>query len=149
YLSSDIFQGIGKKTAQSIVEYLGEHAIKKILDDPNVLNNLAHLNKKVKENLISTLQENQGFEAVVDALIRNGIGLKMAQVLYKQYGEETLSIIHENPYQFIYDIEGFGFLAADKIAEINKMDKANAHRLRASCIYALQKIGRASCRERW
>src|SRR5699024_8496677 len=57
---------------------------------------------------------------------------------YKQYGEETLSIIHENPYQFIYDIEGFGFLAADKIAEINKMDKANAHRLRASCIYALQ-----------
>src|SRR5699024_2416914 len=66
------------------------------------------------------------------------IGLKMAQVLYKQYGEETLSIIHENPYQFIYDIEGFGFLAADKIAEINKMDKANAHRLRANCIYAMQ-----------
>lgn len=138
YLSSDIFQGIGKKTAQSIVEYLGEHAIKKILDDPNVLNDLAHLNKKVKENLISTLQENQGFEAVAVALTRYGIGLKMAQVLYKQYGEETLSIIHENPYQFIYDIEGFGFLAADKIAEINKMDKANAHRLRASCIYALQ-----------
>src|SRR5699024_1285198 len=91
-----------------------------------------------KENLISTLQENQGFEAVAVALTRYGIGLKMAQVLYKQYGEETLFIIHENPYQFIYDIEGFGFLAADKIAEINKMDKANAHRLRDSCIYALK-----------
>src|SRR5699024_10481973 len=63
YLTSDIFQGIGKKTAQSIVEYLGEQAIKKILDVPNVLNDLAHLNKKVEEDLISTLQENQGFEA--------------------------------------------------------------------------------------
>src|SRR5690625_3164723 len=62
----------------------------------------------------------------------------MTQVLYTRYGEETLSIIHENPYQFIYDIEGFGFLSADKIAEINNMDKANVHRLRASCIYALQ-----------
>src|SRR5699024_7403470 len=138
YLSSDIFQGIGQKTAQSIVEYLGEHAIKKILDDANDLNDLADLHKIVKENLISTLQENQGFETVAVAVTRYGIGLKVAQVLYKQYGEETLSIIHENPYQFIYDIEGFGFLAADKIAEINKMDKANAHRLRASCIYALQ-----------
>src|SRR5699024_6574916 len=107
-------------------------------DDPNVLNNLSNLNKKVKENLVSTLQENQGFEAIAVALTKYGIGLKMAQVLYKQYGEETLSIIHEKPYQFIYDIEGIGFLSADKIAEINKMDKSNAHRLRASCIYALQ-----------
>src|SRR5699024_6097744 len=101
YLSSDIFQGIGKKTAQSIVEYLGEQAIKQRVDDADDSHNRAHLNKRVKENLISTLQENQGLEAVAVALTRYGIGLKMAQVLYKQYGGETLSIIHESPYQFI------------------------------------------------
>lgn len=138
YLSSDIFHGIGKKTAESIVEHLGENAIKKILEQPNLLDDIPNLNKKTKKNLITTLQENQGFEAIAVELTRYGIGLKMAQVLYKQYGEETLSIIHQNPYQFIYDIEGFGFLTADKIAEINRMDKTNVHRLRASCIYALQ-----------
>lgn len=138
YLSSDIFQGVGKKTAQSIVEYLGENAIKKILDEPSILSDIPNVNKKTKKNLVSTLQENQGFEAIAVALTKYGIGLKMAQILYKQYGEETLSIIHENPYQFIYDIDGFGFLSADKIAEINNMDRTNVHRLRASCIYALQ-----------
>src|SRR5699024_3203272 len=50
YLSSDIFQGIRKKTTQTIVQYLGENAIKKILDEPDILNKISNLNKKVKEN---------------------------------------------------------------------------------------------------
>ena len=138
YLSSDIFHGIGKKSAQSIVDQLGENAITRILDNPSVLDDIPNLNKKARTALVHTLQENQGFEQIAVELTRYGIGLKMAQVLYKMYREETLTLIHQNPYQFIYDIEGFGFLTADKIAEINKMDKANEHRLRASCIYALQ-----------
>src|SRR5690625_3425284 len=138
YLASDIFHGVGKKIAQAIVDHLGENAIPKILDNPNVLDGIPHLKKKTKEELVETLQNNQGFESIAVELTRYGIGLKMAQVLYKQYREQTLTLLHQNPYQFIYDIEGFGFLTADKIAEINEMDRANEHRLRASCIYALQ-----------
>lgn len=138
YLSSDIFQGVGKKSAQAIVDALGENAITRILDNPDVLNDIPHLKNKMKTDLVHTLQENQGFESIAVELTRYGIGLKMAQVLYKQYREETLTLIHRNPYQFLYDIEGFGFLTADKIAEINQMDRADQHRLRASCIYALQ-----------
>lgn len=138
YLSSDIFYGIGKKTAQAIVDTLGENAITRILDNPEVLRNIPNVNKKIMKQLVETLQENQGFEQIAVELTRFGIGLKMAQILYKTYREETLTYIHQNPYQFIYDIEGFGFLTADKIAEMNGMDKQNEHRLRASCIYALQ-----------
>lgn len=138
YLSSDTFKGIGKKTAQSIVEKLGENAITRILDNPDVLEDIPSLNKKTRKDLVETLQENQGFESIAVELTRFGVGLKMAQILYKQYREETLTLLYQNPYQFIYDIEGFGFLTADKIAEINQMDRADEHRLRASCIYALQ-----------
>src|SRR5699024_8267413 len=138
YLSSDIFYGVGKRTAQSIVDKLGENAITRILDNPDVLQDIPNVNKKTRKQLVDTLQENQGFEQVAVELTRFGVGLKMAQILYQTYREETLTYLYRNPYQFIYDIEGFGFLTADKIAEINGMDKQNEHRLRASCIYALQ-----------
>ena len=37
YLSSDLFKGVGKKTAQNIVNTLGDNAINDILDDHSVL----------------------------------------------------------------------------------------------------------------
>ena len=30
--------------------------------------------------------------------------------------KKTLDVIHENPYQLVYDIEGFGFERADQLA---------------------------------
>ena len=49
YLSSDLFKGIGKKTAQNIVNTLGENAINDILTDPSVLENVPSL-AKTKQN---------------------------------------------------------------------------------------------------
>src|SRR5699024_1829376 len=37
YLSSDLFYGIGQKTASRIIDQLGESAISKIMNDPTVL----------------------------------------------------------------------------------------------------------------
>src|SRR5690625_3965075 len=62
----------------------------------------------------------------------------MSQTLYKMYKEETLVLLKENPYQFVFDIEGFGFITADKIASMNGISKKNDNRICASCIYALQ-----------
>src|SRR5690625_2079126 len=62
----------------------------------------------------------------------------MAQQLNKIYKEETMSLIKENPYRFVLEIEGFGFPTADKIAQYNGISKSNPNRIQASCIYALQ-----------
>lgn len=139
YLSSDLFYGVGKKTAETIVETLGEDAIAKILENPDVLSSIPNLKKTVKDTLIDTLQTNQGFENIAVQLTRYGISLKMAQLLYKTYKGETMSLLENNPYQFVYDIESFGFLTADKIAELNGLSKTDENRIRASGIYALEK----------
>ena len=138
YLSSDLFYGVGKRTAESIVEKLGENAIQKILKDPNLLSSIPNMKKKTIQTLVSTLQDNQGFEQIAVQLTRYGISLKMSQTLYKMYKEETLVLLKENPYQFVFDIEGFGFITADKIASMNGISKKNDNRICASCIYALQ-----------
>lgn len=138
YLSSDLFPGVGKKSAKRIVEHLGEQAISKILNDPNVLENIPGISKTIKNNLQEKLEENQGFERVAVEVTKYGIGLKMSQTLYRLYRHETLDIIKQNPYRFTFEIDGFGFVMADKIAEINGMEKDHHYRIQGSCYYALQ-----------
>src|SRR5699024_10097753 len=138
YLSSDLFPGVGKRTAQRIVKTLGEQALQKILNDPNSLQGVPGISQKVKQSLYERLEENQGFERVAVAVTKYGIGLKMAQTLYRLYRDETLTIVETNPYRFIFEVEGFGFLTADKIAEMNDLTKDDAYRIQASCYYALQ-----------
>src|SRR5699024_2905976 len=75
YLSSDIFPGVGKKTATRIVEHLGEKAIDKILDNEQVLLSIPNLRKKTANVIAKTLQENQGFEKIAVLLTKYGVSL--------------------------------------------------------------------------
>lgn len=138
YLSSDLFPGVGKKTAQRIVRALGEQAITKILKNPDTLEDIPGISKKVKQNLYERLEENQGFERVAVEVTKYGVSLKMAQTLYRLYRDETPHLIQTNPYRFTFDIEGFGFPTADKIAMMNDLQEDDPKRIQASCYYALQ-----------
>lgn len=138
FLSSDLFYGVGKKTATSIVNTLGENAIEKILDDPDCLFSVPTLKKTTIQSLVETLQKHHGFEKVAVQLTKYGISLKMAQTIYNHYRDETMVLLENNPYQLVFDIEGFGFLTADKIGEIKEIPKTDVNRIRASCIHALQ-----------
>src|SRR5699024_12497128 len=78
------------KTATTIVDNLGEQAVTKILEDPELLSNVPNLQQKTARNLASTLKEHQGFEQIAVKLTKYRIGLKMAQQLYTLYKEETM-----------------------------------------------------------
>ena len=34
----------------------------------------------------------------------------------KYYGEDTVELVRENPYRMVMDVEGVGFLTADRMA---------------------------------
>ncbi|MDL4841449.1 SF1B family DNA helicase RecD2 [Aquibacillus rhizosphaerae] len=137
YLSSDLFYGIGKKTAEKIVDYLGETAVSKILNDSSVLDKVPGLTKDRAAQLKQGLKEHQGFEHVVVHLSKYGFGLKMAQKIYQAYKQDAIEILHKNPYQYVFDIEGFGFLRADEVAKQNDIPLNHPSRIQAGCIYVL------------
>lgn len=139
YLSSDMFHGIGKKTAEKIVAALGENVISRILNDSKVLADVPGLKKEKADRLAETLAENQGFEHIAVYLSKYGIGLKMAQKIYKEYKDEAINVLNEDPYQYVFDIEGFGFQTADQIARGNGLSLTHPSRIGAGCIYVLQK----------
>src|SRR5699024_5590151 len=62
YLCSDLFYGIGEKTANKIVSTLGDNAIDTILNQPTSLADVPGLSQDKANKLIETLKENQGFE---------------------------------------------------------------------------------------
>ena len=60
YLSSDLFKGIGKKTAEKIVETLGEKAIARIMENPSLLDQIPKLAPEKAKDLYDTLMEQIG-----------------------------------------------------------------------------------------
>lgn len=139
YLSSDLFYGVGEKTATRIVNALGESAIEKILNDSEVLTTIPGIKKETAEKLATTLQENQGFEHIVVYLAKYGIGLKMAQKIYQEYKDNAIKVLEEDPYQYVFDIDGFGFQTADHIAGQNGLSMSHPNRIGAGCIYVMQR----------
>lgn len=138
YLSSDLFYGVGKRTATRIVNKLGERAIEKIVHSPHVLNDIKGLKSETAKNIVERLKENQGFEQVAIYLAKYQVGMKLAQKIYQNYKDEAIEIIATNPYQLVFDIEGFGFKTADMIAQKNGLTYDHPSRIGAGCIYVLQ-----------
>lgn len=137
YLSSEKFPGIGKRTAEKIVEILGEDAIDRIIATPDVLEEVPQLNEKKRQTIIETIRLNHGMEQVIVGLNRYGFGSQLSFAIYQTYKEETLDIIHENPYQLVEDIEGIGFKRADNIAEQLGIGADSDKRVRAAITHEI------------
>ncbi|MCZ0756054.1 SF1B family DNA helicase RecD2 [Anoxybacillus sp. J5B_2022] len=138
YLSSDLFKGIGKKTAEAIVEALGEQAISVILADPDALSKVPKLSKAKAQELYETLKAHQGLEQIMIALSRLGFGPQLSMKIYQVYKEATLEIIQQNPYQLVEDVEGIGFVRADELGHQLGISGRHPDRIRAACLYVLE-----------
>ncbi|PLS01256.1 SF1B family DNA helicase RecD2 [Neobacillus cucumis] len=138
YLSGEMFKGIGKKTAENIVETLGENAITKILNQPSLLDTIPKLPPEKAKTLYDTLMEHQGLEQVMVALNQYGFGPQISMRIYQAYKEETLSIIQKNPYQLVEDIEGIGFGRADELGYQLGISGNHPDRIKAACLYTLE-----------
>ncbi len=140
YLSSDIFEGIGLKTAEKIVEVLGDDALEVILKDKEALKQVPKLSEKVANRLYETLVSQQGMEQVLAPLYNLNLSPRLIMKIFKKYQYGAMAIIQENPYRLIDDIEGIGFLKADEVAKALGFDANHPKRIRASLLYVIDQI---------
>ncbi len=138
YLSSDLFKGIGKKTAELIVETIGENAINEILKDNQVIEKVPKLSKKKQEQIVQQIVSNQESEQVMIRLNELGFGSKLAMDIYKFYQHETLNVLDQNPYQLVYDIKGVGFQKADQLAQQLGIHPNHPDRLKAGLLFLVE-----------
>jgi exodeoxyribonuclease V alpha subunit len=139
YLSSTFFTGIGPKTAEKIVETLGEQAISKIIEDPKVLKKVKLSNVRIAK-FHQQLLENQTNEHILVTLYGYDLSGKLAMKLLNKYQMLTIEKLEENPYRLIDDIDGIGFIKADEIAQKLGINKSDIRRIKAAISYALEHI---------
>ena len=137
YFSSQHFKGIGKKTAEKIIHLYGDDPIDNILEDPDKLESISGLSKANRENLVSKLRLNYGAEQILAKLAEYGLNNKTAVQIFERYKEKSLTVITENPYQLVEDIQGIGFKMADKLAEQVGINSDAPQRFRAALVHTL------------
>ena len=132
YFSSGRFPGIGEKTAEKIVDCLGENAIEQIIQDEDCLKNVPGLSTKKCESIRNIIIENQGTERILFELTNMGFTPLFSQKIMVLYKEKTMEIIKEDPYVLLQSIEGLGFRRIDAIAQQLEIAPDNLHRIKGA-----------------
>lgn len=137
YLSSDLFPGIGRKTAEQIVEKLGIHALQKILEDPEALDTIPRLSAEKRQQIRLAVEENLGLQRVMIQLNEWGFGPQLGMKIYQTYREETIPLLTENPFRLIEDVEGVGFARADELGARLGITGNHPDRIKAAVLHTL------------
>lgn len=134
YLSSSLFKGIGPVLATQIVDHLGDHALEKIIDDPNQLDLIRGMTEERKESILEVLLKSDHSQKVLQFLMGHGISLKMATKILGMVPDNTIEFIEENPYNLIEIVDGFSFNQADKLAQSLAFSQDHPYRLQAALL---------------
>ena len=105
--------------------------------EPEKLVLVQGIGKTNAQGIAESFKELQGAQRTVMFLQKFGITPKMALKIYTFYGDNTMDAILENPYKLVSDIEGVGFLTADKISKSMGMDMHSEFRVSAGIRYCL------------
>ena len=137
YLGSGMIKGIGPVMARRLVSQFGEETLKVIDTDVERLFEVSGIGEKRVEMIKNAWEEQREIRDVMVFLQGNGISPTYAAKIYKQYGNDSVPIVTENPYRLAMDVFGIGFITADRIADSLGIEKTAPARIEAGIIYVL------------
>ncbi|MDE5549538.1 MAG: ATP-dependent RecD-like DNA helicase, partial [Clostridia bacterium] len=138
YLASGLFYGVGEVTAKNIVDAFGVQTLEIIEKFPNKVAQVKGLSLKKAMAIHEAYIVHKEQQATIVYLQSFDISLNLALKIYKKYGDGTKRIIEKNPYQMVEDVDGVGFITADKIALNMGFDQFSRFRVSAGIGHVLQ-----------
>ena len=140
YLGSGLIKGIGPKYAKKIVQEFGKDTLEVIETDPDRLNSVPGIGKMRVEKIKQSWQEQKEIKNIMLFLQGHDVSTSHATKIYKQYGNESIDVVKENPYRLADDIWGIGFRTADMIAGKMGFGHERYARLRSGILYTLNHL---------
>jgi exodeoxyribonuclease V alpha subunit len=137
YLSSGRFKGIGKKTAQKIVDYFGQQTFEVLENMPERLSEITGLKKSIIAEIKKNVRDNRVLRDLTVKLTPFGIGQETVFKIFHEFGDLSLALMESNPYIMIERVRGVGFKIADTIARAMGIAKTDSQRIRAGILYVL------------
>lgn len=137
YLASGLIRGVGAKKAKDIVQKFGINTLHIIEFNPQKLKQVSGIGEITAEKIHCSLIEQKEMQNAILFLQKYEITTGIAIKIYETYREKTVSVVSDNPYQLVEDVDGIGFSRADKIAASMGIDKNSAFRARAGILHVI------------
>jgi exodeoxyribonuclease V alpha subunit len=137
FLASGLVKGVRARTAKKIVDALGAETLQVILETPAKLDSVKGLGKKKKKEIVEGVKKALATRAQESFLRGLGLGPGVTARIVSRYGEESRSVVEKEPYRLARELEGVGFLTADRIARARGVPRDDPGRLVAGLAHAL------------
>ena len=140
YLGSGLIKGVGPKFANRIVREFGAETLNVIKTEPDLLIRVPGIGHLRVERIKKSWADQKEIKNIMLFLQDHNVSTTHATKIYKTYGNESISVVQENPYRLADDIWGIGFRTADTIAEKMGFDHEKYVRLRSGILYTLNQL---------
>lgn len=140
FLASGAINGIGPAMAKKIVAEFGEKTLEVIAKSPNELLKIPGIGKKTAEKISTSYLEQSELTEIMVWLENHGISNTYAGKIFAKYGSFAIDIMEKDIYRLFQDIEGIGFLTADKLAFNLGIQREDKRRIISGTDYALMQL---------
>ncbi len=137
YLGSGLIKGVGPKTARKIVNHFGKSTLKVFEEEIEKLIQVPGIANKKLEMINQAWVEHQAIREVMMFLQSHGISTLFAVRIYKEYGDNAILMVTDDPYRLASDFYGIGFFSADKVALSIGLSKDSIQRINAGIKHVL------------
>lgn len=140
FLASGAINGIGPAMAKKIVAEFGEKTLEIIAKSPNELLKVPGIGKKTAEKISASYLEQSELTEIMVWLENHGTSNTYAGKIFAKYGSFAIDIMEKDIYRLFQDIEGIGFLTADKLAFNLGIQREDKRRIISGIDYALMQL---------
>ncbi len=137
YLGSGMIKGIGKVYAEKLVDYFGTKVLEIIEQEPDRLKEVSGIGIKKIEMIVHAFKDQKEIASIMVFLQDKGVSTGLATKIYKRYGQNSITLIKQNPYRIAEDIWGIGFKSADLIAQNMGFQVESVQRITAGILFTI------------
>ncbi|MCL2046321.1 MAG: ATP-dependent RecD-like DNA helicase [Oscillospiraceae bacterium] len=137
YLASGAIKNIGPAKARDIVEKFGANTLSIIENEPDKLSTVKGISLRSARIIGDGYKRQAGLRRLIDYFTAYGITPLVATRLYKDYGDESIDAVQDNPYIITNDAYGADFSQADTIAIELGFESDCPERVSAAIVFEL------------
>ena len=138
YLASGMIKGIRAGLAERLVDMFGQRTLEIIDKESLRLQEVDGIGPARREMIKESWREQKALRDIMVFLQSHEVGTACAMRIYKQYGDQAINVVRENPYRLCYEVWGIGFKTADRVALSLGVPPHSQNRARAGILYILQ-----------
>lgn len=141
YLACGIVRGVGRVTAERIVNRFGKDSLVVLADEPERLTAVKGITAKKAQEISESFRARLSLRRLMDFLTRYALSMTTGLQLYRKYGAAAAETVQRDPYLLMRDEYDVPFSTADGMALSFGFPPDCADRIRAAILFELRHNG--------